>query len=221
MASPRKRIRRSGREPHGASVRRLAVNIGLAGAFAVALALVGSAVRRPLVMMRQVGLAGWRPESGRRCENLVGSSLRHCYGPVAVAGDVHAEEHVTIDRRSGQVTDLERVWRVSDSTEMRRQEDSVARALVGHGGAPISCPQPRSTEGGAQRIAAWRFQQQDVRMLGSRWRGPTAKAPTWVIQISGLPVGYSGCQAWIHTRRLLTPMELLGGLTQWFVDRVE
>ena len=58
-------------------------------------------------------------------------------------------------------------------------------------------------------------------MLRSRWRSSDAQQPTWMIQVSGFPVGYSGCQAWVRTRRLLTPMELLAGLYQWLVERTD
>ena len=200
---------------------RLAVRIALAAALAVALALAGSSMWRRLVMMRQVGLPGWSPESGRRCDDPAGTPWRHCYGLAAAAGGVHAEDRVSFNRRTGRITQIARSWRVSDSAEMRRQEDSVVHALDGHEGARIDCALPTSTESGLQRVAAWRFQEQDVRMLRSRWRSSDAQQPTWMIQVSGFPVGYSGCQAWVRTRRLLTPMELLAGLYQWLVERTD
>ena len=146
---------------------------------------------------------------------------RHCYGTGESPGSAREEERVSFDRRTGRITELERVWHVSDSADLIRQEDSVARDLSGHGGARIDCPPPWSTDGGAQRIAAWRFQEQDVRMIRSRWRGAEAGRPGWVVQISGIPVGYSGCQGAVRTRRLLTPMEMLGALQRWLVEHME
>lgn len=200
---------------------RSLLRIALAAALAVALALAGWSVQRPLAMMRQVGIPGWRLESGRRCEDAMGMRWRHCYGTGESSGSAREEERISFDRRTGRITELERVWQVSDSADLIRQEDSVARALSGHGGAGLECPLRWSTDGGAQRIAAWRFQEQDVRMIRSRRRGAEARSPRWVVQISGVPVGYSGCQGAVQTRRLLTPMEMLGALQRWLVGHTD
>ena len=200
---------------------QLLLRVTLSAALAAALVLAGWSVRRPLVMMRQVGLHGWRPESGRRCQDPAGMPWRHCYGTTALSGGSRADDRVSLDRRTGRITELERVWRVSDSSEAIRQADSVARALAGHGGAPIACPPLSRTDSGVERIAAWRFPEQDVRMMRSRGIDPQTQGPAWVIQLWGVPVGYSGCQGPVRTRRLLTPTEMLDAVQRWLVEQAD
>jgi hypothetical protein len=193
----------------------------LAGALGIALALAAWSVRRPYVMMQQVGLPGWRPESGRRCEDPVSTPWRHCYRSAKSGAASAAEERVSFDRRTGHIAELERMWYVRDSAAMLQQEDSVVRALARWGGTPIDCPSPASPDGGAQRIAAWRFRDQDVRMIRSRWGDRERGHPTWMIQISGFPIGYSGCQSVVPMRRLLTPAEMLEAVQRWLVEQTD
>ena len=197
------------------------LRITLSAALAAALALAAWSVRRPLVMMRQVGLSGWRPESGRRCEDSAGMLWRNCYGTTEVSGGARADEQVLLNRRTGRITELERHWRVSESSDAIRQEDSVARALEGHGGVPIPCPRPSLTDDSVESIAAWRFPEQDVRLMRTRSRDPHTQRPASIIQLLGVPVGYSGCQAPVRTRRLLTPIEMLEAVQRWLVEQTD
>ena len=200
---------------------RTLMRVALAGACAIALALAGWSVSRPRVMLRQVGLSGWRGESGRRCDNPVGTRWRHCYGAARAGDPAREETRVTLDRRTGRFVDLERVWYVRDSAGMLQQEDSVARAVARLGGVAIECPAPAAPEGGAQRIAAWRFHEQDVRMIRSRWRVPRSPRPMWMFQVSGFPIGYSGCGGAVRRRRLLTPAEWFAAMQRWLVEHTD
>jgi hypothetical protein len=134
---------------------------------------------------------------------------------------MHMEERVSLDRRSRRITVLERSWRVADSVDLLRQEDSIARALVRRGGERIQCPLPFSTQVGTRSVSAWRFQDQDVRVITSRWGDAKQPQPEWLLQVSGFPVGYSGCQEWVRTRRLLSPTEMLTALHHWLVEESE
>jgi len=196
------------------------MRLAIAVALVVALALAVWWVRRPLVMMRQVGLRGWLPETGRRCEAPAGTPWRHCYGTTEAPGGAREEDRVSLDRRTGRITELERMWQVSDSVEVMREEDSIAAAMRRHGGRAIECPTPTST-GSAQRIAAWRFPEQDVRVIRSRWTGPKLERPAWMLQVSGFPVGDSGCQPASRAQRLLTPREMLEGIQRWLFEQLD
>lgn len=200
----------------------MVARITLAAALTIALALAWSSVWRPVVMMRQVGLGGWSAESGRRCDDPPSMKWRHCYRPTALTADTsRIEERVSLDRRTRRITHLERLWRVTDSAGWSWQQDSIARDLVRRGGEQIQCPLPSDGTSGVRSISTWRFQEQDVRMIASRRIDTEHLRPEWLIQVTGVPVGHSGCQAWTRTRRLLTPMEMVAELHHWLAERSE
>lgn len=117
-----------------------------------------------------------------------------------------------------------RDWASEDSAAWSHQQDSVARALARHGGDPIACPTTNSEpEGSEDRsvILSWRFPEQDVRVIATRvrWSEPPASgvgASRWWIQISGYPVGFSGCDPAVRVRRWLTPREMLAAVWERF-----
>jgi hypothetical protein len=76
------------------------------------------------------------------------------------------------------------------------------------GGERIECPRPVDSRGRAERIGAWRFRDQDVRLMSYDLFTPDSQS-SWGLQIFATPVGYSGCQQWIVTRRWLTPAEIV------------
>ena len=197
-------------------ITRTVVRIALAAALTIVLALAWVVVWRPLIIMRQVGLHGWRAESGRRCEDAPGMPWRHCYRLSArSASQARIEEWISLDRRTRQIIGLGRVWQVNDSADGSRQQDSIAQTLVRRGGERITCEPPSDTQNVVRSISAWRFQEQEVRMITSRQIQGVDQQADWVIQIDGFPVGYSGCQSWVRSRRLLTPMEMLTALQHW------
>jgi len=203
-------------------VTRIVARITLGTAFVLVFAIAWLAIWRPVEMMRQVGLQGWRAESGRRCEDPPGMPWRHCYRVVSRTGRIlQAEERVSFDRRSGRITELERTWQVADSAEWQGQQDSIALVLVRRGGEPIKCSSPTAGEDGVSRTLAWRFPEQDVRMIATNSTDPKHHQHRWLIQLSGFPIGYSGCQQWVRTRRLLTPTEMVTALHRWLAERVQ
>ena len=188
----------------------------------LALAVAGGlppALRRR-TMLQQVGLPGWQAESGRRCEDPRGTPWRHCYGEHPRApGAVHSIEHISLDRRTGRLTLVQRVWQLPDSLTWRRAQDSVVQALRARGGEPIGCPIPADSAGELRAVSAWRFREQDVRVLASRLAAPGAESPWWTVQVDGSPVGFSGCDPWVHRSQWLTVDEVVARVTRWLAGK--
>jgi hypothetical protein len=117
-------------------------------------------------------------------------------------------EQIILDRRTREISLIERLWDVSDAAEASRQFDSAALALERKGGQRIECAQPTDSGGPRHRIGAWRFRDQDVRVTSDNLLTPDGHS-SWGLQIVATPVGYSGCQQWIVARRWLTPAEIV------------
>jgi hypothetical protein len=175
-------------------------------------AIVGAlwrAVWRPAVQLHEVGLGGLLAESGRQCGDAPNGRWRTCYREVpGTQGRMDIPEQVTLDRRTRAISLIERHWDVSGAADVSRQFDSVARALERKGGQRIECPRPTDSGGRGDRLGAWRFRDQDVRVASSHLQ-PANGRSWWVLQIYAAPVGYSGCQQWIVARRWLTPAEIV------------
>ena len=169
-----------------------------------ATAVAWVAIWRPMIVMRQVGIAGVLPESGRQCDDSPEFAVRHCHTfPSPSARRTGVEEQVSLMRRTRRITQAVRTWSGADSTEWARQRDSVWRGLARAGGHAITCPPSPGASDGVPSLAAWRFREQDVRVLAERLTG--AEPPRWYVQVMGYPVGYSGCQSWVVERRWITP----------------
>jgi hypothetical protein len=172
--------------------------------------------------MRQVGLGGLLPESGRQCEDPPGTPLRHCSSfppPTARGGGV--EEQVSLIRRSRRITLAMRAWQAPDSVKWSRELDSITRGLERAGGEPIVCPASSVSRDGMRRLAAWHFREQDVRVLADREITVYDKQPRWHIQVMGFPVGYSGCQSWVREQRWLTPSEITEQMQRWLEEHAK
>ena len=204
--------------------RRIVVRVALALVLPTVMAVGWWTVWRPRVMMRRVGLAGWTPESGRLCEDPEGMPWRHCY---KVTARGRFEERVSLDRRTRGITLLDHFWEARDSTDWSQQLDSVRTALARQGGKPIPCDRP-SISSEVKRIEAWRFREQEVRMMAYEMRGPRGATnaffvwkPAWLIQVTSFRAGESGCEPVVIRRRLLTPAEMAERLYRWILDRDE
>lgn len=155
-------------------------------------------------MLRQVGLDATQHRT-RTCRNVPDTAWRHCYTPSPYPEDLPIAQ-LTVDRVSGRVSQLSHMWRVSDSAAAFAAADSIARALSRMGGKPIACPDIRAARRSFGYLAAWRFEEQDVRVALTP-PFPSVSASAWRVQVVGSPIGYSGCQPWVYRRRLLTPRE--------------
>lgn len=206
----------------GSLATRIVARIALITLLAIVAVLAWWAVWRPHVMMREVGLSGLLPESGRRCEDPPGTPWRHCYRlrPTTAYG-MGVDEQVSLIRRTRRITLAMRAWQATDSVEWSQALDSITRRLDRAGGEPIKCPRASGLSDGGRRIAAWRFREQDVRVLADREHIAEARPPLWRIQVMGFPVGYSGCQSWVRGQRWLTPAEVAEQLQRWLVEHAE
>ena len=174
-------------------------HLARAGLLAITMVFAASlwiSVWRPAMRLRQVGVSGILPENGRLCETAKGGRWRHCYGGGPnTAHRVDLRESVSLDRYTRRVSQVERAWTILDSSDAARQFDSVALALQRAGGERIGCVALVASNVGQTRIAAWRFRDQDVRVLSTRLAARDGQ-PRWQLQVYGAPVGYSGCQTW-------------------------
>ena len=196
---------------------------GILAALAIALvALAWFMVWRPLVMMRQVGLAGLLPESGRQCDDPPGMPWRHCsrFPSQASQGD-GVEERISLSRLTRRVVLVERAWQDRDSLTWSRQLDFIERALTHARGERIPCPFSSDSSNGLQYFAAWRFREQDVRVIGDRDRAAQDRPQRFRVQVMGFPVGYSGCQSGARGMHWLGAAELRERVERWLSGRVE
>jgi hypothetical protein len=58
-------------------------------------------------------------------------------------------------------------------------------------------------------------------MIAQGWNDSEHRQRKWLIQLSGFPIGYSGCQQWVRTRRLLTPTEMVAALHRWLAEHIQ
>ena len=201
---------------------RNVVRMALVALLAITAALAWWAVWRPHIMLRQVGLSGLLPESGRRCEDPSGMPWRHCYRVEPPSGhSMGVEERVSLIRRTRRITLAERAWQATDSVAWAQQLDSIGRGLDRAGGEQITCAAASAAREGVPRLVAWRFPEQDVRVLADREAVAGARRPRWRIQVMGFPVGYSGCQSWVREQRWLTPAEVAEQVQRWLVAHAE
>jgi hypothetical protein len=166
-------------------------------------------VWRPAVQLHEVGLGGLLAESGRQCRDAPDGRRRGCYREVpGTQGRMDIREQVILDRRTREISLIERHWDVRDAADASRQFDSAALALERKGGQRIECPRPTESRGQGERIGAWRFRDQDVRLMSDNLvtRGGQSSRG---LRIYAAPIGYSGCQQWTVTKRWLTPAEIV------------
>ena len=201
---------------------RIVARIALVALLSTLAALAWWIVWRPHIMLRQVGLNGLLPESGRQCEDPSGTPWRHCYrlGPSTAHG-AYVEEQVSLIRRTRRITLGMRAWQATDSVAWSQQLDSIRRGLDRAGGERIACAASSGVSEGAPRLAVWRFREQDVRVLADREPVAELQPPLWRIQVVGVPIGYSGCQSRAREQRWLTPAEVAEQLQRWLVGHVE
>ena len=206
-------------ERPGARRRRVIVRAMGVLALPVMALLAWIFIWRPMTMMHRVGLAGFFPEEHRRCVVSPRMGRRTCYvrrpSTTQSAGE---EEQVSITSATRQVTLATRTWETLDSATWSHLRDSIALALDGWGGERIPCPSPDTSHSTVHTLAAWRFDEQDVRLLTQRLHGADGRTPIWITQVYSFPVGFSGCEPRIHVRRLLTAGEMSEHFWRWIVE---
>jgi hypothetical protein len=180
--------------------------------------LVWAFIWRPMIMMRRVGLGGAFPESGRQCTLAPLVNRRGCYVRRPSATRSASEEESIKMTRTRQVTEASRTWTTPDSETWSHLRDSIAVALDGWGGERIPCPSPDTSHSAVHTLAAWRFDEQDVRLLTQRLHGADGRTPIWIAQVYSFPVGLSGCEPRIHARRLLTAGEMSEHFWRWIAE---
>jgi hypothetical protein len=205
--------------------RQIVARVACLGLLLLAAVLLWAGLWRPAIQIRRVGLTGLLPESGRRCEDAPATPWRHCSGaPRSTPHRSDASEQLVVHRRTRRITLIARAWSVPDSADWSRQLDSLTDALDEAGGTAMACPSPPASSVGIpsiERFAAWRFPEQDVRVLGMHDPGAQPGRPRWQIQVMGYPTGYSGCGAWVRDVRWLTPAEVVERVQTWIGDSRE
>jgi len=188
---------------------RTLVGIGLVAMLCAVVGVLWHTVWRPAVQMHEVGLGGVLAESGPQCSDPPDGRRRGCYREApGMQGRMDTREQVLLDRRTREISLIERSLEVSDAADASRQFDSAALALERMGGQRIECPRPTDSRGRGERTGAWRFRDQDVRLMSYDLVSPDSQS-SWGLQIVATPVGSSGCQQWIVARRWLTPPEIV------------
>jgi len=131
------------------------------------------------------------------------------------------EEHISLNRFTRRVILVERAWRDGDSLTWSRQLDSIEHALDHAHGGRIPCPPSAASSDGLRYVAAWRFREQDVRILGDREGAAPGRPQGWRVQVMGFPIGYSGCQAGSRGMHWLGAAELKDLTQRWLSGRTE
>jgi hypothetical protein len=192
--------------------------MGMLGLATVAV-LAWALVWRPMTVMRRVGLAGVLPEEGRQCSLAPQANVRTCQvNRPSMTPRTGEREAVWITRSTRQIPEAMREWQTEDSATWSHLRDSIALALDDWGGKRIPCPSPDPSHGTVHTLAAWRFDEQDVRLLTQRLHGADGRTPIWIAQVFRFPVGLSGCEPRIPVRRLLTTGELGEHLWRWLTE---